>query len=151
MPRPKRTLHATAALTTTPPDTLPADHLIARVVKAIGNNLYNVELPSASASTSTTLLSPPPPTLAELNPRFRNTIYLKRGSYIVLDTSAFADRDNKLGGEIVNIVRSEKQWRKMGYWPAEFAKKKQEVDESGSEGEEESRVGMMPPSDHEEE
>lgn len=25
-------------------------------------------------------------------------------------------RNNKLAGEIVNVVREEKEWRKMSYW-----------------------------------
>jgi len=33
-----------------------------------------------------------------------------------VDTKAFDDRDNKLGGEIVNVVRDVKQWRKETYW-----------------------------------
>lgn len=56
------------------------------------------------------------------------------------------------------MVREERGWRKMGYWPKEFVRR--EV-ESGSGSEEESeegeggnpnrRVGEMPPSDGEEE
>lgn len=157
MPRPKRNLHATAALTTSPPDDLPPNHTIARVVKAAGNNLYTVELPSSSPTSESTPLSPTststlPPNnkLAELPSRFRNTIYLKRNSFVVLDTAAFSERDNKLGGEIVNIVRSEKEWRRMGYWPVEFVKKRDVFEaEDGEESEEESRVGKMPPSESE--
>jgi hypothetical protein len=44
------------------------------------------------------------------------TVWIKRGSFVVVDTSAMADRENKLDGEIVNIVRDEKAWRKMAYW-----------------------------------
>lgn len=105
MPPPKRQLLATAAETSTPPPTLGEGHAIARVKKGEGKNLYTVELPLAKE-----------PLLVELPARFRSTIWIKRGGYVVIDTSAFEDRENKLGGEIVNVVRDEKQWRKQAYW-----------------------------------
>lgn len=104
MGRPKRNVLATAQETLTPPDSLPPTHSLARITKAAGNNLYDVELPSGIAM------------LVEMPARFRSTIWVKRGSFVVVDTDALADRDNKLGGEIVNVVREEKQWRKMSYW-----------------------------------
>lgn len=35
---------------------------------------------------------------------------------MLVDSTAFEDRENKLDGEIVNVVRDEKQWRKQAYW-----------------------------------
>lgn len=105
MGRPKRKLLATAAETSSPPAVLDQGHMIALVKKAEGNNLYSVELPSGKE-----------PLLAELPSRFRSQIWIKRGGYVVVDSSAFDDRENKLGGEIVNVVRDEKQWRKQAYW-----------------------------------
>jgi probable RNA-binding protein EIF1AD len=104
MARPKRNLLATIDSTVTPPDTLPPAHQIARISTAAGNNLYNAELPDGK------------PVLAELEAKFRSTVWIKRGSYVVVDLSAMAVRDNKLDGEIVNVVRDEKAWRKMAYW-----------------------------------
>ena len=104
MPRPKRNLLATVEDTLTPPDELSEGQYIARVTKAAGNNLYNVE--QADGKT----------VLVELEAKFRSTIWIKRGSYVLVDTSTLADRGNKLDGEIVNVVRDEKQWRKMSYW-----------------------------------
>jgi probable RNA-binding protein EIF1AD len=104
MARPKRALHATIDSTVTPPNALPANHVLARITKAAGNNLYNGELPDGT------------PILAELEAKFRSVVWIKRGSVVVVDTSALADRENKLHGEIVNIVRDEKAWRKMAYW-----------------------------------
>ncbi|KZM25848.1 uncharacterized protein EKO05_0009089 [Ascochyta rabiei] len=135
MGRPKRNVLATIEDTVTPPDVLPESHLIARIVKAEGKNLYNAELPGGK------------PILAELEAKFRSTVWIKRGSYVVVNTSSLADRDNKLDGEIVNVVRDEKAWRKMSYWPKEFVKKPAYEDSD----EEESTVGKMPPSDSDEE
>jgi probable RNA-binding protein EIF1AD len=104
MARPKRNLLATIDSTITPPDALLSGHVLAKIIKAEGKNLYAGELPDGK------------PILAELEPKFRSTVWIKRGSYVVVDTSALADRDNKLDGEIVNVVRDEKAWRKMAYW-----------------------------------
>ncbi len=123
MPRSKRDAQALSRETETPPDTLLASQAIARVQQAAGNNLYRLELPDAKV------------VLAELPARFRSTVWIKRGSYVLLDTAALADRHNKLDGEISNVVRDEKAWRKMSYWPKEFlAKKSTYLDDSEDEG-----------------
>ncbi|KAF2180047.1 nucleic acid-binding protein [Zopfia rhizophila CBS 207.26] len=136
MPRPKRNLLATVEETLTPPNALTESQLIARVTKAAGNNLYNAELTSGKA------------VLVELEAKFRSTIWIKKGSYVLVDTNTLAERDNKIYGEVVNVVRDEKEWRKMNYWPAEFAKKSTYLEEND---EEESRVGKLPPTDSDEE
>ncbi|KAI4714218.1 hypothetical protein J4E89_001668 [Alternaria sp. Ai002NY15] len=135
MARPKRNVLATIDSTITPPDALAPNHAIARITKAEGKNIYAAELPDGKS------------VLAELEARFRSTVWIKRGSYVVVDTSALADRENKLDGEIVNVVRDEKAWRKMSYWPKEFVKKSTYVQDSDDE---ESTVGKMPPSDSDE-
>lgn len=104
MGRPKRSIIATVENTSSPPASLEQNQAIACVLKAEGNNLYSVHLPDC-----TTLL-------VELPARFRSTIWIKRGGYVVIDTTAFDGRANKLDGEIVNVVRDEKQWRKQAYW-----------------------------------
>jgi len=136
MPRPKREILAAAESASSPPSKLPPHHLIARVIKAQGNSLFSVTLPSTEEL------------LVELEGKLRNTFWIKRGGYVIVDTEALADRDNKLGGEIVTVIMAEKQWRKMAYWPGEFGKRREESD---SEGEEESNIGKMPPSDGEDE
>ena len=104
MGRPRRNLLATAEETLTPPASLSDGQSIARVVKAEGKNLYSVKLPLDKSI------------LVELPSRFRSTIWIKRGGYVLVDTNAFNGRDNKLDGEIVNVIRDEKQWRKETYW-----------------------------------
>jgi len=131
-----------------------------------GNNLYQVLYPATSitseANSLTSDTTPSPVKLVELPSRFRSTIWLKRGSFVVVDTAALADRSNKLGGEIVNVVRDEKEWRKMAYWPKEdkeFDKKVGVSVVAGSGSDEDSSdnedargngmVGRMPSSESE--
>ncbi|EXJ84842.1 hypothetical protein A1O3_05516 [Capronia epimyces CBS 606.96] len=131
----RRKLRQTAEETLAPPDLLSPSQTIARVVQLHGKDLYTVQTPAASSTL-----------LVELENRFRNAVFVQRGGYVLVDTTA-SDRPNKIQGVIVNIVRNEKAWRKQAYWPREFAKK---VASDGSD-EEESLVGKMPPSDSEEE
>src|ERR1700759_2087372 len=108
MPRPNRNVLAAAQAASEPPSSLPEHHCIARVIKAEGNNLFSVTLPSEESL------------LVELASQLRNTFWIRRGGYVIVDTAALADRDNKLGGEIVTVLMQEKNWRKMPYWPIEF-------------------------------
>lgn len=104
MGRPKRNVQAAAEETSTPPEVITETQSIARVVKAAGNNLYLCSLPNTKE------------VLVELPSRFRNTIWIKRGGYVLIDTKDGDARDNKLGGEILNVVRDEREWRKEAYW-----------------------------------
>ncbi len=104
MGRPKRLVMSAAAETINPPDEIAEHQAIARVVKATGNNIYAVELASGKSL------------LVELPSRFRSTIWIRRGGYVLVDTKSLADRNNKLDGEIMNVVMHEKEWRKMSYW-----------------------------------
>lgn len=128
MPRSRRDRLETVRETETPPDTLEPNNSVAQVTKILGKNLYTVKLPSGDEI------------IVEMPARFRSTIWMKLRGYVVVDTSVFEDRENKIHGEIVNIVREEKIWRKMPYWPAEFPKKN-----SFGRNYEGSNVGEMPP------
>nr|XP_036580365.1 eukaryotic translation initiation factor eif1a-like protein [Colletotrichum truncatum]KAF6788277.1 eukaryotic translation initiation factor eif1a-like protein [Colletotrichum truncatum] len=129
------TIERTAAAeeTLTPPDNLEKNQAIVRVIKAEGNNLYNCELPNKKDL------------VFELAQRFRNTIWIKRGGYVLAER--YDEPDGRVMGEIINVVRDEKAWRKQPYWPKEFAKNRYEEDEDESD----SNVGKMPPSDSEDE
>ncbi|RDL39963.1 putative eukaryotic translation initiation factor eIF1a-like protein [Venustampulla echinocandica] len=131
MGRPKRNVIAAADETSTPPSSLTNTQSIARVVKAEGNSLYTCSLPNDKT------------VLVELPSRFRNAIWMKRGGYVLVDTKDADIRQNKIGGEIINVVRDEHKWRKQPYWPKEYPKTAVYVDSD----EEESTVGKMPPSD----
>ncbi|KIX00069.1 uncharacterized protein Z518_10996 [Rhinocladiella mackenziei CBS 650.93] len=117
----------------TPPASLTPDQTIARILNANGKDLYTVQTPG-----STTLL-------VELEVRFRGVIFVRRGGYVLVDTSPVSERTNKIQGLIVNVIGDESRWRKQSYWPQEFVKKV--VSEDSDEGE--SVVGKMPPSDSE--
>jgi probable RNA-binding protein EIF1AD len=104
MPRPKRLIESTANETLNPPATLKDGWVICRVEKAEGKNLYTVKDPKGAVL------------LVELPARFRSTIWVKRGSFVVVDIAAFEGRENKLNGEIQNVIGGEKVWRKMPYW-----------------------------------
>ena len=98
MPWPKRqTVFA-------PPGVLPLDYTIARVMSNEGNNLFSVSEPAGRTL------------LVELPSRFRSAVWLRRGGYVLVNRAALAERENKLRGEIVEVVRDEKEWRKMPYW-----------------------------------
>ncbi|KAI1762072.1 hypothetical protein GGR53DRAFT_441304 [Hypoxylon sp. FL1150] len=104
MGRPKRGIRAAAEESTTPPEQLAPSQSVAKVARAEGNSLYTCHLPDQRA------------VLVELAARFRNTIWIKRGGYVLLDLTAPSDQKGKVEGEIVNVVRDEKAWRKQSYW-----------------------------------
>lgn len=85
-----------------PPSELSSSQHIARIAKLHGNSLYTVDLPSKGEL------------LVELPTRFRNAVWVRRGGYVVIETDGFTER--KINGEIMEVVRDEKGWRKMNYW-----------------------------------
>lgn len=104
MGRPKRNVLAAAEAASTPPEALEANQTLVRVVKPEGNNLFNCELPNQKTI------------VLELAQRFRNTIWIKRGGFVLAEMYTAGTEDTRAEGEIVNIVRDEKQWRKQPYW-----------------------------------
>ena len=74
------------------------------VVKPEGNNLYTCELPNGETL------------VLELAQRFRNTIWIKRGGFVLAERYEDGKEDTRAEGEIVNVVRDEKAWRKQSYW-----------------------------------
>ncbi|KAJ9138138.1 hypothetical protein NKR23_g8759 [Pleurostoma richardsiae] len=137
MGRPKRNVLAAAEESTTPPDELTPGQSVARVIRAEGNSLYTCALPSKKT------------VLVELESRFRNTIWIKRGGYVVVDLASAEDGKgtSKVDGDIINVVRDERAWRKRPYWPAEFPKDTHDEDSEDKD----SNVGKLPPTDSEDE
>lgn len=106
MGRPKRSVQAAAEESLNPPEELTPTQSLARVIKAEGNNLYTCELPNKKTI------------VLELEPKFRNTVWLKRGGYVLIDVGSAEERksSSRVVGEIINVVRDEKLWRKQAYW-----------------------------------
>ncbi|GAB1319656.1 hypothetical protein MFIFM68171_09866 [Madurella fahalii] len=125
---------AAAQMSMTPPDELTESQFIARVVKAEGNNIWTCELPNKKHIQ------------VELNSLFRNTVFIRRGGYVLVDLASADERSRsgRVVGEIINVVREEREWRKQPYWPKKFVK-----NTYGDEEDEDSTVGKMPPSDSE--
>jgi probable RNA-binding protein EIF1AD len=108
MGKSRRTIQAAAQESITPPEELTASQSVARVVKAEGNGLYTCVLPDKKT------------VLLELEPKFRNTVFIKRGGYVLVDLASAEERKEKsrVLGDIINIVRDERSWRKQPYWYA---------------------------------
>lgn len=104
MGRPKRNVLAAAEASLTPPGSLEPNQYIVRVVKPEGNNLYACELANKK------------PIILELAQRFRNTIWIKRGGFVVAERYPAGTEETRADGEIINVVRDEKLWRKQSYW-----------------------------------
>lgn len=88
----------------TPPDQLEGNQTVARVTKAEGNKLYSCLLPNQKTA------------VVELPDRFRNTIWIKRGGYVLVALYPTDEIKTRSEGEIANVVRDEKAWRKQSYW-----------------------------------
>lgn len=104
MGRPKRNVLAAAEESLALPDELQPNQCVVRVVKPEGNNLYTCERPDKSIL------------VLELAQRFRNTIWIRRGGFALADQYPKESEETRAVGEIVNIVRDEKLWRKQPYW-----------------------------------
>lgn len=104
MGKPKRNVVAASQAAATPPDSLMPTQSIARFVKAEGNSVYTCSLPDGKTI------------LVELPSRFRNTVWMKRGGFVLIDTKEASMRQNKLDGDIVCVIHNDSDWRKMPYW-----------------------------------
>lgn len=101
----RRTAKAAVEEAFTPPDSLTEGQYLVRVVKPEGNNLYACELPSKK------------PVLLELAQRFRNTVWIRKGGFVLAQRyEGDAEAAVRAEGEIVNVVRNDKLWKKQPYW-----------------------------------
>lgn len=97
-----------------------AQVLVAKVAEARGNHTYEVILPPEAKETEGTSSGKEEDrkTLAYLPPRFRNLLWVRRGGYVLVDVSEADHRDNKLGGEVIAVLRpaQTKYIRRQGLW-----------------------------------
>ncbi|ANB15250.1 hypothetical protein AWJ20_2876 [Sugiyamaella lignohabitans] len=118
-----------------PPDTIESNELIVSILKARGNSLYEVLVPPSEATKLQKALSSPDheytvdseesrTILVAMPPKFRNTIFVKRGSNVVVELYGpevlHGDTESKVKGEFSNIVTNKKEWQRYPYWPVEF-------------------------------
>lgn len=113
----------------TPPDDL-GDQIIGSIVKPRGNSLYEVSVPESHQSKA-----PEPVLLVSMPPKFRNTVFVKRGGFVVVEL--YDDIDSKVHGEISYIVTDKREWQRYPYWPAEY-RKEDKIDLGLSDDEDES-------------
>ncbi|KAI8075016.1 hypothetical protein BC940DRAFT_328617 [Gongronella butleri] len=87
----------------------------ARVLGPRGNHQHEVEYTDGSRN------------LVTLQPKFRNLVWVKRGSYVVVDPSQ-GTVSEKVGGEIVHVLfpKQLKVLQQKGRWPQEFSTKESE-------------------------
>ncbi|KAI9030181.1 hypothetical protein CLU79DRAFT_716178 [Phycomyces nitens] len=76
--------------------------------------------------------------LVVLPPRFRNTIWVKRGHFVIVDPMVGTTSD-KVGGEIVQVLfpKHIKMLKQAGKWPGTFDRKDEHAKEEDEEEEEE--------------
>ncbi|CAG8741702.1 11113_t:CDS:2, partial [Acaulospora morrowiae] len=88
---------------------MPQTQKIARVLGGRGKNLHEVQLPNGTT------------TLCSLPPKFRNLVWVKRGSYVIISPFE-SEKPNKIGGDIVHVLFPEhvKYLKSEGMWPIEF-------------------------------
>lgn len=88
---------------------------------------------------------PGPELVVEMPPKFRNTVFVKRGGFCVITVyQEIADLETtpelssyKVHGDISNIIRNVREWQKYPYWPAEYKRQTKGWDISSDEESEE--------------
>ncbi|CAB4389625.1 unnamed protein product [Rhizophagus irregularis] len=83
---------------------------ISKVLNWRGKNLFEIQFSDGNT------------TLCTLPPKFRNLIWVKRGSYVIINPINETERVNKIGGEIEHVLFPEhvKNFKSEGIWPQEF-------------------------------
>ncbi|CAG8455680.1 2480_t:CDS:2 [Acaulospora colombiana] len=78
---------------------------ISRVLGGRGKNLHEVQFPDGTI------------TLCSLPPKFRNLVWVKRGSYVIISPSE-SENSSKIGGDIVHVLFPEhiKYLKSEGIW-----------------------------------
>uniref|UniRef100_A0A7E4ZYW6 Probable RNA-binding protein EIF1AD n=1 Tax=Panagrellus redivivus TaxID=6233 RepID=A0A7E4ZYW6_PANRE len=122
----------------------PADgQRVAQVGQSRGNNLHEVVDETGERY------------LASMPTKFRNTVWIKRGQFVVVEA---IEEGDKVKGEIVNVLDEESilHLENTGRWPAHFADEADKMKRSTKRNIPEGMNSaidpdMLPPSDSEEE
>ena len=87
--------------------------------------------------------------LVELPMKFRNAVWVRRGGFVLIDTEGHTN--GKVNGEIMDVVRDEKVWRRLDYWfsnlhfyidfrPSAFRRREESDDEREEKNKEQQNV-----------
>ncbi|KAA8904576.1 hypothetical protein TRICI_005446 [Trichomonascus ciferrii] len=112
-----------------PPEELNKDQVIGAIAKPLGNSLYDLEVPESQwgrvieifpdlkdKTDRTIVISMPP--------KFRNTVFVKRGGQVVVDL--YTDEPStRAYGDLSNVVTNKKEWQRYPYWPQEYKQPEQ--------------------------
>ncbi|KAJ2836772.1 hypothetical protein J3B01_002612 [Coemansia erecta] len=105
---------------------------VVRVLGPRGQNLHEVAVASSlvSPEINARLNADAQPwftTLAQLPPRFRSVLWVRRGSYVLADLSD--QLTDKIGGEIAMVLLAAqvKRLKQTGQWPSLYADKWAEI------------------------
>ncbi|XP_064602835.1 probable RNA-binding protein EIF1AD [Liolophura sinensis] len=103
---------------------------VVKVVASKGNNLHEVEISSGDKF------------LVSMPTKFRKNIWIKRGSFVIVDP---IEEGDKVKGEITAILYKEqiKYLKEEGKWPKEFDDKTDDVSRKDAMIDDD----MLPPSD----
>ncbi|KAF9585382.1 hypothetical protein BGW38_002639 [Lunasporangiospora selenospora] len=97
-------------LTDTPE--LQEGQLFARVLGSRGKNIHEVQFPDGQEI------------LVNLPPKFRNLVWVKRGSYVIVQPAEEEEQKTKVAGDIVAVLFQDhvKQYKQNGIWPFDDTK-----------------------------
>lgn len=151
MGRPNKAVQRLLASVGEPQDELKSSEVIGQLTKGLGNSQHEFLIPQSQYSKlvahfnreSKEKITESDRTIVVLMPpKFRNTVFVKRGGLVVVDLYEPNEIDPKqehILGDISNIVRNQKDWQKMAYFPVEFKEeeKKNPWDFDGLSDEEE--------------
>lgn len=94
-----------------------ANQIIVRVTENRGQHIYSVELPSGET------------TLTLLPAKFRNTIWIKRGDYLIIEDEETATPEKNFSGKIRSLIKyvlyadQIKHFKSTNNWPKLFEDK----------------------------
>ncbi|TPX55528.1 hypothetical protein PhCBS80983_g05246 [Powellomyces hirtus] len=107
---------------------------VARVTDNRGGGNYDVQLPAPQAGGELTTL------IVSLPAKFRKLIWVKKGSYVIIQLADESAPGSKVAGEITNVLFPDqiKHIKSQGLWPADFAAPaaKNDDNDEDAEGEE---------------
>ena len=112
MAPPRRVAQKAQLETLSPPAHLTNNQAIARVERSEGNYRFTCTLPNGRC------------VLVELDQKFRNLVWLRRGGFVLLElieeecdsATAKGKAKRRVQGYIENVVQDQSEWRSQAWW-----------------------------------